>query len=188
MNEKLKLFVVLLGGKPSDATIEQHNVFVGVAYKLEDLYGAIKRSWLAVRKVHIDAYMCVDSVEDYDVVICEKSEVANLTGIETEKNLFFVNVGFYKKNLMNEFHEIMLIVASNKDDAKTHVKNKFLTNCEDGIHSIHVDDCCLLSGDIDVEIPNDTGLDQKEFTVCLKKVRCNISLYPLIVVGYRPIP
>ena len=187
MNNRLKLFVVLLGGRPFGATIEQHNVFWGVAHELEDLYGAIKRSWLAAPKVHIDAYMCIEQVNDYDVVICEKNEVTNLVGIETEKNLFFVNVGFYKKDVMGEYHGGGLIIASDKEEVKTIFINDIkLDHIED--ISIHIDDCHLLSTDIDVEIPNNSESNQKEFTVCLKKVRSGSDVYPKVVVGYHKIP
>mgnify|MGYP001613334091 CR=1 FL=1 len=187
MNKELKLFVVLLGGRPDGVTIEQHNVFFGIAYELEDLYGAIKRFWPAVRKIHIDAYMCVGQVGDYDVVICEKSEVANLTDLETEKKLFFVNLGFYQEGVFTERHEYLLEVALSESEVKTVLKVRF-----ESIHyessELHIDDCHVLYDNLDVEIPDDIKLAQEQFVVCLKRVRSDSALCPRVMVGYWKLP
>lgn len=189
MNEgcKLKLWAVLLGGRPADARIEQHNVFWGAAYELKDLYGAIKRSWLAARQVHIDAYMCVEQIGDYDVMICEKKEVTNLTNLDIEKKLFFVNLGGYQEGMMTEIHKVLLVVASDENEVKTTLIERLKLSYEEDLFT-HMDDCHLLSANIDVEIPNNLESNQKEFTVCLKKVRSGSDLYPKVVVGYYKIP
>lgn len=193
MNEelKLKLYVVLLGGKPDGVTIEQHNVFFGAAYELEDLYGAIKRSWLAARKVHIDAYMCVEQVGDYDVLICEKSAVSNLTDIETDKKLYFVNLGGYTEGVMAESHKRLLIVASDEDEATLIAKKDpfFSQRIIVGNSIAHVDDRHKLEDGLDVEIPINLGVivGCDNFAVCLKKVRSNCSSYPEVVIGYQKI-
>ncbi len=190
MNEKrkLKLFVVLLGGRPDGVTIEQHNVLFGIAGELEDLYGAIKRFWPAVRKIHIDAYICVEQVGDYDVVICEKSEVPNLTDLETEKKLFFVNLGFYREEEFGERHMVILDVASSEDEVKTTLKNHFKLTNDVTKSQIHIDDCHMLYDDLEVEILNDRNLKPEEFVVCLKKVRDDSFLYQKVMVGYWELP
>lgn len=186
LKPKLKLWVVLLGGRPADARIEQHNVFWGAAYELEDLYGAIKRSWLSVRQVHIDAFMCVEQIYDYDVLICEKSAVENLT-VETNKKLYLVNAGFYNEDVMSEYHGAELIVASDKIEVINLVKsNSDLSDVASTC--FHIDDCHLLSTNIDVETPDNIELNQGEFIVCLKKVRSGSDAYPKVVVGYYKIP
>jgi hypothetical protein len=189
---KLKLWVVLLGGRPADARIEQHNVFWGAAYELKDLYGAIKRSWLAARQVHIDAHMCVEQIGDYEVVICKESELANLTDIDTEKKLFFVNLGGYQEGMMTEMHKRVLIVASSEDEATLIAKkDKFF---EQGINIentvTHIDDKHQLEDGLDIEIPINIGsaVKQQGFKVCFKKVRSGSDVYPKVVVGYYKIP
>ncbi len=154
---------------------------------MKDLYGAIKRSWLAARQVHIDAYMCVEQISGYDVVICEKDKVTSLADIETEKKLFFVNLGFYQEGVMAERHERLLEVASSEDEVRTELKNRFKLRYDE-IINFHIDDCHLLYENLDVEIPDDIESKQKEFTVCLKKVRSGSDLYPKVVVGYYKIP
>ncbi len=181
MNEKLKLFVVLLGGRPDNATIEQHNVFFGIAYKLEDLYGAIKRSWMSARKVHIDAYMCVDRVNNYDVVICEKNEVKSITNPD-EKKLFFVNLGFYKEGEFAEIHKIRLEVASSEAELKTALKKRFKED------EFHLDDCHMLYENIEVEIPDERNLKSRQFVVSLRKANDGSFCHPEAVIGYKEIP
>ena len=60
-NDKLRVFVVLMGGKDRDDLIEAHNLFIGVAERIESLLPNMKRDWPAV--THIDAYMTLGVVD-----------------------------------------------------------------------------------------------------------------------------
>jgi hypothetical protein len=120
------------------------------------------------------------------VVICEKSEVPNLIDLETEKKLFFVNLGFCQEGVFTEMHDLLLEVALSADEVKAVLKDRSKSRYP-GI-KIHVDDCHVLHDNIDVEIPSDTNLQQQKFEVCLRKVRRDSTLYPRIIIVYWELP
>ena len=45
-----------------------------------------------------------------------------------EKNLYFVNIGSYQKDKLNELHEFALFVADSPTDAKKKAKESLLEN------------------------------------------------------------
>ena len=60
----LKLFVVLLGGKPQGRMVEQHDVFAGVAEELKDLMSEMISYWPGV-DIHIDGYTAMNFIDEY---------------------------------------------------------------------------------------------------------------------------
>jgi Domain of Unknown Function (DUF1543) len=107
-----KLFMILLGCKPTGRNTEQHDIFFGIAKELKDLVPQIKASWKNSGKIHLDAFRTVTNVDGYAITIKEKTDKTT-----NAKNLFFLNLGGYKENHFDEFHYKMLIVASEKAKA-----------------------------------------------------------------------
>lgn len=108
-----KLFMLLLGCKPSGRNTEQHDVFFGIGHSLKDLIPQIEYFWPKSGKIHIDGWREINAVDGYAIkVIPHSSEAA----ISTNK-LFFLNLGGYKENELEEFHYKMLTVAADKGEA-----------------------------------------------------------------------
>lgn len=108
--DKLKLFIVLLGGYNQGDLLEAHNLFIGVANELTDLKEQMKKSWAGV--THVDAYMILNQVDGYDIII-RKGEL-----YENEYPMLVVaNIGYYKEGNFTEFHKLMPFVLKNKQDS-----------------------------------------------------------------------
>ena len=107
----MKLFYIILGAAVKGRTIEQHDVFFGIAKKLKDLVPYIKDFWPeAGSDLHLDAYQEVKFVDGYEIKIVDK------VPHQPENYLFFINLGGYKKGFFEEFHEQHLMVGKKMSD------------------------------------------------------------------------
>ena len=114
--------------------------------KLEDTFDILRRDWFGYPVgLHIDSYKKIKNVDGYQI------NLKNIEGkkiLETKlaynkshkKNLWFVNIGGYDPNSMQEKHEFGLVVASNPLEAKNIAKSKWLKNFK----KIHKDDIASL--------------------------------------------
>ena len=113
----MKLFMLLLGCKPSGRNTEQHDIFFGIAHNLKELIPAIIASWPeAHKKIHIDAWREVHFVDGHEIRVMEKMHAGKKFPNSTIK-LFFINLGGYKKNEFEEFHYKILTACENKSAA-----------------------------------------------------------------------
>jgi hypothetical protein len=131
-----KLFFLLLGCKPAGRNTEQHDVFFGIAPSLNGLRTQIKDFWPeANEKIHIDSWRELSSVEGYRVTVVPKGKT--LPG----PKLFFLNLGGYKPNDLEEYHYKLFSVADNKGEAVQQAKRTafYLHTGFDGATS-HIDD------------------------------------------------
>ena len=111
--EKLQLFIVLLGGYNKGDLLESHNLFIGVGRELESLKPQMKSSWHAA--THLDAYMILNHVDGYDIIIKEGTPAEN-----ADKNfpmLVIGNIGYYKEGHFTEFHKLMPFVLKDGNDS-----------------------------------------------------------------------
>ena len=105
---KLKLYMVLLGCKPKGRHTEQHDVFFGIAPSLKDLIPAFHAFWPEAKgKMHVDGWREVSNVNGYEVAVTKKSDNSNTSSTQ----LFFINLGGYKKDEFEEFHYKLVIAA-----------------------------------------------------------------------------
>ena len=132
------LFVVMLGGKHPRAKIEVHDVVFAIADSLEATYPQLRQGWFgAPAGLHIDAWMRVDGVDGWKV---ELSPLAPLPG---SPRLYFINLGGYEPNTFGEAHHYLLVVAQDKNQAKSRARQHMLKHW----HQAHtdvlldVDDC-----------------------------------------------
>jgi hypothetical protein len=103
----MKLFYVILGATPKGRNIEQHDVFFGIAENLKDLVPDMKDFWKeAEGKIHLDCYQEVKFADGFMVEIVEKGQAFS------ENQLYFINLGGYKKGYFEEFHEQHLMVGT----------------------------------------------------------------------------
>lgn len=128
--------MVLLGGKPDGRHTEQHDMFFGIAEKLQDLVDDFVTFWPEMRgKMHIDCWREVTQVDGYNVCIEPK------TNTDHGSQLFFLNLGGYKPNDFEEYHYKMLVAAEDKSKAIQSAKQTafFKHYSFDGATS-HIDD------------------------------------------------
>lgn len=113
----MKLFYIILGATPTGRNIEQHDVFFGIAENLKELVPHMKDFWKeADGKIHIDCYQEVRFADGYEVKIVEKTDAIS------ENQLYFINLGGYKKGYFEEFHEQHLMVGSSMGEVVKKVK------------------------------------------------------------------
>ena len=132
------LFVVMLGGKHPRAKIEVHDVVFAIADSLEATYPQLRQGWFGnPAGLHIDAWMRVDGVESWKV---ELSPLAPLPG---SPRLYFINLGGYEANTFGEAHHYLLVVAQDKNQAKSRARQHMLKHWQQA-HTdalLDVDDC-----------------------------------------------
>ncbi|WP_350581229.1 DUF1543 domain-containing protein [Pseudomonas sp. HY2-MNA-CIBAN-0224] len=132
------LFVVMLGGKHPRAKIEVHDVVFAIADSLEATYPQLRQGWFGnPAGLHIDAWMRVDGVDGWKV---ELSPLAPLPG---SPRLYFINLGGYEANTFGEAHHYLLVVAQDKNQAKSRAKQHMLKHWQQA-HTdalLDVDDC-----------------------------------------------
>ena len=132
------LFVVMLGGKHPRAKIEVQDVVLAIADSLEATYPQLRQGWFgAPAGLHIDAWMRVDGVDGWKV---ELSPLAPLPG---SPRLYFINLGGYEPNTFGEAHHYLLVVAQDKNQAKSRAKQHMLKHWQQA-HTdalLDVDDC-----------------------------------------------
>lgn len=132
----MKLFYIILGATPKGRNIEQHDVFFGIAENLKNLVPDMQDFWKeADGKIHIDCWQEVKFADGYEVKIVEKTENPS------EDQLYFLNLGGYKRGFFEEFHEQHLMVGTSMGEMIKKAKSTefYKTMGFDGAVS-HIDD------------------------------------------------
>jgi Domain of Unknown Function (DUF1543) len=118
----MKLFAVYLGGSIANCNIEAHDLVFVVADNIEQARPKLKQIWYGEKEgSHIDGYLELNYIDNYEVQISE-------TKIESELNLYFVNIGYILDNQLIEQHEFFFIPAMNPQDAETEAKSRIRTD------------------------------------------------------------
>lgn len=112
----LQLYFVVLGATPAGRHTEQHDVFFGIAESLNDLVPQMECFWPNV-KLHIDSWRKVTLVDGYRITVVPKMDAE-----DGEEQLFFLNLGGYKPQDLEEYHYKLLCVAANKAQAIARAK------------------------------------------------------------------
>ncbi len=145
-----KLFMILIGCTPEGRNTEQHDMFFSIAKNMTELLPQIEAFWPEAKgEMHVDAWREVNRVGNLKVNVIPKTE----SSADKNANLYFINLGGYKKDEFDEFHYKMIIAAGNKADAikqaketafykhvtfegaKSHIDDKFGVDVDD-IHQI----------------------------------------------------
>lgn len=132
--------MLLLGCKPPGRHTEQHDVFFGIAFALNELVPEIQAFWPEPDKIHIDAWREVNFVDNFRVCIISK-ETSGMSNTEPQPKLFFINLGGYQEDKVAEQHYILLTVKQDKATACKEAKETlfFRHNHFEGANS-HIDD------------------------------------------------
>lgn len=134
----LKLYMLLLGSKAPKRNVEQHDYFFGIARSLKELVPDIKAFWPeAGNSIHVDGWREVNAVDSHTIKVIAKEE----NTVPSLKKLFFINLGGYQANKLEEQHYIVLTVQDDrvlaiKDAKKTAF---FKANSIKGANS-HIDE------------------------------------------------
>ena len=140
--------MVVTGCRPKGRNIEQHDIFFGIGTRLKDLIPAIKRSW-GDGTVHIDSWREVCFVNGYKVLIAPKGTTPSPGIDDTARKLYFINLGGYKPDDMEEYHYKIVVAAADKGEAVRmskqtafyiHTGFKGATSHVDDKYGIDVDD------------------------------------------------
>ena len=127
----LSLFIVVLGGRSVKSNIEMHDVRWVLGESIEDTFPELRRQWFGQKNgLHIDSYKCIKYIDGYKIVISEveTKEINSIKNFSEDKTLWFVNLGGYNENSMNEEHEFTLVVAKKATEAKKKAKNNWKAN------------------------------------------------------------
>ena len=114
MQNTLKLFMILLGfnWKKGGFTTEQHDIIFLVGNDINDpaLLKQIKSSLpeeiSQKASVHIDAYVEITQADGYRVEVFPKQSATS----DSDKKLYFINLGGYLTGQFKEFHKPLLLV------------------------------------------------------------------------------
>ena len=178
--EEVYLFLVVLGGRAKKANIELHDVRWVVGSRIEDTFDALRNDWFGnFEGLHIDSYKKIKHVDGYKIYLknIENKKLKHkkfFNGNAVKKKLWFVNIGGYDPNSMQEKHEFGLVVASSKLEAKNIAKSKWLLGCKkkhkDDIASLKTlsscHNCQLIKkiGNWEIELtPDDNFIAQNNF-------------------------
>ncbi|MCW3122760.1 MAG: hypothetical protein JWQ38_2252 [Flavipsychrobacter sp.] len=114
--------MVLLGCKPAGRTVEQHDIFFGIAHELRDLVPEMKAHWPEAKgRIHIDAWQEVRYANGYEITVQEKQPIA-VPVVAEPTRLFFINLGGYKPGDFEEYHYKMVVAAADRKLAVQHAK------------------------------------------------------------------
>lgn len=179
--KNLKLFLIVLGGKPEGRNIEQHDVCFGVGENVEELIPLMKRHWPI--KLHLDSYTAVEEVDGFRVKIGPEKPPTQ------DEKLFFINLGGYKPNDLEEYHKKLVIAAKDLDEAKKIAKQDgfFSEGLTDPDTMTHIDDRMTLFGfDVDDAMLLNEILEPTHFIVLERDPLARFAHNPK-TPGYRPL-
>lgn len=132
----MELYMIVIGGKPEGRNTEQHDVFFGIAKDLKSLVPALRKFWPALeRRMHIDSWRKVTFVDGFNITVVPNTE--SIDSDVVKRKLYFVNLGGYKPDDMEEHHYKQLVVAENIAEAMSKAKETTFWKHHD---SPHVDD------------------------------------------------
>ncbi len=130
----MQLHFLILGCKPIGRNIEQHDAFFGIGNSLKDLVPQIENFWPDAGKIHVDSWRVITNIDGHTIKVINKEE----TDVKNENKLFFLNLGGYKPNDLEEYHYKVFAIAPNKSEAIKKAKETafFMHNT----FSSHIDD------------------------------------------------
>jgi hypothetical protein len=137
MENKNKLYMIMLGCRPKGRFTEQHDIFFGIGKSLRELIPSMKAFWTEAKgQIHIDAWREVTAVDQFKIEV-----VAKGTATKSKSQLFFINLGGYKENEFEEYHYKVLAVGDSLSEATKKAKaTSFYKHCGFKGATSHIDD------------------------------------------------
>ncbi len=154
MSTSPELFLVVLGGRTASSHIELHDVRWVVGETIEDTIPRLRQQWFGLLSgLHIDSYKAIRHVDGYAIELIDGLANHNNTrktpSASMNDQLWFINLGGYDSNSLQEQHQFGLVAAPSKHAAKARARRRWLKNAlqihKDDLHNIAnlegVDDC-----------------------------------------------
>ena len=154
MSNSPNLYLVVLGGRVADSHIELHDVRWVVGESIEDTIPSLRQQWFGlISGLHIDSYKAIQQVDGYAIELIKQQreckELQQKSFNATNDQLWFINLGGYDRNSLQELHQFGLVVAPSKQAAKARARRRWLCSAlqvhKDNLHSLEsfgsVDDC-----------------------------------------------
>ena len=108
--------MILIGCLPSGRYTEQHDVYFGIGDHIADILPGLNDFWPEAKSsLHLDAWREVTVVDGYTIKVVEGKSECSI-------QLFFLNLGGYKRGEFEEFHYKMLVAAPGKGEAVQRAK------------------------------------------------------------------
>lgn len=125
-----KLFAVYLGGRAPKCNTELHDVVFVVGESIEDTYDQLLEKWFgSPNGLHLDSWIELQVVDRHRVTLSP-------TKPESQKRLFFINLGGYIPGQFTEVHANTFVVAESEREVKSRAKEELLKN----LQTVHTDD------------------------------------------------
>lgn len=167
-----KLFACYLGGSFEGCSIEMHDLMFCVGNTLDECLPILKSKWAGDSlKLHIDSYIELLVVDNYEVIIISKKPKND------ELKLYALNVGWSEEGYFGERHCIEFVVASSENEAIKKVNNRNDKTNKIDFHidnRMSVDNCITITDQIDHKfyislIPTQTNTPNQIIN-CYKKI------------------
>ena len=154
MSTTPNLFLVVLGGRTATSHIELHDVRWVVGTSIEDTIPTLRQQWFGLQRgLHIDSYKAIEHVDGYAIELitrrgdCTEQQQTSATAMNDQ--LWFINLGGYDRDSLQELHQFGLVVAPSKQAAKARARRRWLGSAlqvhKDDLHTLDrlgtVDDC-----------------------------------------------
>ncbi len=139
MKNDIKLYIVMLGGRSKESNIEIHDIRWVIGKDIKETLPKLRSEWLGeLYGLHIDSYKQIKYIDGYLVKLSNKNILKRKRTGETSSRmkLWFINLGGYDRNHLDEQHFFTLKVASSADYALKEAKKKW----DRSLDMIHKDD------------------------------------------------
>ena len=137
MEKEVKLYMIMLGCRPTGRCTEQHDIFFGIGSSLKELIPSMNAFWPEAKgQIHIDAWREVTAVDNFQIKVLPKGTIT-----ASALQLFFINLGGYKENEFEEYHYKILAVGESLSDVTKKAKDSaFYKHCGFKGATSHIDD------------------------------------------------
>ena len=154
MSTTPNLFLVVLGGRAATSHIELHDVRWVVGTSIEDTIPTLRQQWFGLQSgLHIDSYKAIQHVDGYAIELIKRrglcKQPQQTSSAAMSDQLWFINLGGYDQDSLQELHQFGLVVAPSKQAAKARARRRWLSSAlqvhKDDLHSLDrldtIDDC-----------------------------------------------
>ncbi len=119
------LYLVYVGGRSNESNVESHDIIFTVGDKISNTHEQIISKWRGEKDgLHIDSYSTINFIDGYKIVIKDYSREYNKMKKKPNLYLWFVYIGGYEKDQIQESHQLILVVSKSITLARKKAKEK----------------------------------------------------------------
>lgn len=118
----MKLYAVYLGGYAPGCNVEVHDMVFVTGKTFEDTWPSLFQKWFLKHydRFHYDGYQELRIVDNHRIRLISSKSKSDL-------KLYYVHLGGYNPDELNEYHKNMFLVASDKTQAKKRARESWTT-------------------------------------------------------------